>query len=609
MPGLGGDYVLTIGDGDACESASRTTSEAALQPTDPEMNEADLTTLEHAVAVNARSARAHTRLGNGYRMLKKFDRAIASYDAAIALQPDHAAAHVGRGAVLLKQKRYAESLAALLRATSLDTDSADAWAGLGRVLGKLAQHGAAANAYRKAIATDPDTPFIKSRLLQHKMLACDWTDIDGLIADITADLDAGKPSARPFIWQAVATSAQSLHRCAKIYGGGVSDAPVAASWQRKAGDRIRIGYVSGELRDHSISYLRAGVFEAHDKRRFEVIAFDNGWDDGGVTRQRIDQAVNRIIDISRLSDVEAAAAIAREQIDVLIDLNGFNGLNRLGVLALRPAPVAATLPGYPGTLGADYIDYILSDATVLPLAHMPFYAEKAVHLPDSYQPNDQGKAIADRHFSRAEVGLPDDTFIFCCFNANYKILPQMFDVWMRVLHAVKDSVLWLLADNDEATANLRREADARGIDPARLIFASRMPLADHLARHSFADLFLDTLPCNAHATASDALWAGLPLLTCIGETFSGRVAASVLKAVGLPELICGSMADYEAAAIRLASAPDELAQLKARLADNRLTTPLFDTVRYTRHLEAAYVAMHERHLAGLPPAPIAIAAD
>lgn len=567
--------------------------------------------LELAVAADATSACAHMLLGNGYRSLKQFDRAIACYDAAIALQPDDAAAHIERGAVLLKQKRYSESLAASLRATALDADSATAWAGLGRILGKLGQHGAAASAYRKAIAIDPDLPFVKSRLLQHRMLACDWADLDALTADIQVDLDAGKPSARPFIWQAVATSPQNLQRCAEIYSsvGPSASALTAPGTTHRQGGRIRIGYVSGELRDHSISYLRAGVFEAHDKSRFELVAFDNGWDDGSVTRGRIDNAMDRIVTINALSDADAATAIAREEIDVLIDLNGFNGLNRLGVLALRPAPVQATLPGYPGTVGADFIDYILSDATVLPPEHVPFYAEKVVHLPDCYQPNDRNKTIADRRFSRADVGLPDAGFIFCCFNANYKILPSIFDVWMRVLHAVDGSVLWLLEDNAEATANLRCEAAARGIDPARLVFAPRMPLADHLARHACADLFLDTLPCNAHATASDSLWAGLPLLTCIGGTFSGRVAASLLKAVGLPELISTTMADYESTAIRLANDPTELEQLKAKLATNRLTTPLFDTARYTRHLEAAYVAMHERHLAGMPPAHITIDTD
>ena len=573
------------------------------------MSKSDVAMLEQSVARDAGSAHARTLLGDGYRAMNKFDRAIASYDAAIALQPDHAAAHVGRSAVLLKQKRYTESLAASLRATSLDPESAQGWAGLGRVLGKLGQHGAAASAYRKTITIDPDLPFIKSRLLQQKMLGCDWAGVDGLIADIDADLDAGKPSARPFIWQAVAMSPQSLQRCAEIYSGAESTAAVTPRPPRKAGARIRIGYLSGEFRDHSISYLRAGMFEAHDRSRFDVVAFDNGWDDGGVTRGRINRAMDRIIDISAMSDAEAATAIADEEIDILIDLNGFNGLNRLGVLAMLPAPVQATLPGYPGTLGTGFIDYILSDATVLPPEHMPFYAEKAVHLPHSYQPNDRGKAISVRRFTRAEVGLPEHGFVFCCFNANYKILPPMFDVWMRILQAVEGSMLWLLADNAEATANLCREAAARGIDPARLVFAPRATLADHLARHACADLFLDTLPCNAHATASDALWAGLPLLTCIGETFSGRVAASLLKAIDMPELIAPTMAEYEAAAIRLGTAPAALAQLKAKLADNRLKTPLFDTALYTRHLEAAYMAMHERHLARLSPAPITIDAD
>ena len=305
--------------------------------------------------------------------------------------------------------------------------------------------------------------------------------------------------------------------------------------------------------------------------------------------------------IRDLSDEDAAAVIAEAEIDVLVDLNGFNGANRNAVMARRPARLQMTFPGYPGTLGADYIDYMLCDAVVIPPQLRQHYRESIVLMPHSYQANDRQKPIADRAFSRAELGLPDSGFVFCCFNNTYKIMPRMFDVWARIMHAVPGSVLWLLHDNPHASANLRKEAANRGIDPARLVFAPRMPLADHLARHRAAGLFLDTLPCNAHATASDALWAGLPVLTAPGSTFSARVSASLLHAIHLPELVAPSLSDYESQAIELARNPALLAGIAARLHANRMVSPLFDTALFTLHLEKAYKIMHRRQLAGLRP--------
>ncbi|HEX7791942.1 MAG TPA: hypothetical protein VF467_15615, partial [Afipia sp.] len=301
------------------------------------------------------------------------------------------------------------------------------------------------------------------------------------------------------------------------------------------------------------------------------------------------------------------ARLLRElEIDIAVDLNGYTEGMRPGVLAHRPAPVQVNYLGFPGTLGAAYMDYIVADATVIPDRQRPFFTEKVVHLPDSYQANDRLRPISDRTFARDELGLPPDGFVFCCFNNNYKITPQTFDGWMRILVHVPGSVLWLIEDNATASANLRKEAAARGVDPQRLVFAARMVPEEHLARHRCADLFLDNMPYNAHTTASDALWAGLPLLTCAGETFAGRVAASLLRAMGLPELVTSSQDDYERLAVELATKPDRLKALRQKLADNRLTAPLFDTVRFTRHLEQAYGAMHTRRKAGQKPEHIVI---
>ena len=340
--------------------------------------------------------------------------------------------------------------------------------------------------------------------------------------------------------------------------------------------------------------------ELHDRSRFEIYGVDNGWDDQSEIRKRIDASVQKIIDIRGLSDARSAAAIWDNEIDILINLNGYFGEERNRVFAQRPAPIQVNYLGFPGTLGAPYIDYLIADEIVVPPDHRKFYTEKIVYLPNCYQANDRKKVVSSYKFTRAECGLPEGAFVFCCFNNNYKIVPTVFDSWMRILDRINDSVLWLTEDNAAAASNLRKEASARGVSAQRLVFAKRLPLGDHLARHCLADLFLDTLPYNAHTTASDALWAGLPVLTQIGETFAGRVGASLLSAIGLPELITSTTEEYEALAIELAKSTEKLAIIRSRLANNRLTTPLFDTRQFTRHIEAAYVAMYERFRANLP---------
>jgi predicted O-linked N-acetylglucosamine transferase (SPINDLY family) len=317
--------------------------------------------------------------------------------------------------------------------------------------------------------------------------------------------------------------------------------------------------------------------------------------------KRLKAAFPRFIEARTLSDEHIANLIRSSEVDILVDLMGFTKDARTEVFARRPAPVQVNYLGYPGTMGSSYVDYIIADKTVAPVEHQPFYTEKIVHLPDSYQVNDSKRRIAELTSTRQGAGLPETGFVFCCFNNSWKITPDVFSVWMRLLHQLKGSVLWLLSDNEGAQRNLRKEAQRRGIDPFRLKFAGRLPLDEHLARQRLADLFLDTLPCNAHTTASDALWAGLPVLTCLGETFAGRVAASLLNAVGLPELITTTPETYERMAIELATHPERLAVIKHKLAENRLTAPLFDTKLFTKHIEAAYTAMHARDQTGLAP--------
>lgn len=365
--------------------------------------------------------------------------------------------------------------------------------------------------------------------------------------------------------------------------------------------KLRVGYLSTDFHRHATAYLIAELFELHDRARVEVCAYSYGPDDGSAIRRRLVGACDRFVEIAGASFEDAARCIYRDEIDILIDLKGYTRATRTEILALKPAPIQVSYLGYPGTMGADFIDYIITDRFISPPDQEPFFSEKFVYLPDCYQVNDRQRKIAEQTPTRTESGLPEDGVVFCCFNNTYKITPAVFDIWMRVLKGIPGSVLWLLEANGGSVVNLRREAKKRGVHPERLVFTPRMSMEKHLARFRIADLFLDTFPYNAHTTASDALWAGLPVLTCAGETFASRVAGSLLTAIGLPELITTSLADYEALALRLARSPARLAGLRKRLQKNRLTAPLFDSPRFTRHIESAYQMMWEVYLKGEAP--------
>jgi predicted O-linked N-acetylglucosamine transferase (SPINDLY family) len=370
--------------------------------------------------------------------------------------------------------------------------------------------------------------------------------------------------------------------------------------------RIRVAYVSADFHAHATSVLMAGVFEHHDRSTFETVAISYGRDDGSPLRGRVQRAFDRFLDVRGKNDADVARLMRALEIDIAVDLKGYTSEARPAVFASRPAPVQVNYLGFPGTMGAPFIDYLIADPIVVPEAHKPFYSEQIVWLPDTYQANDRTREVNETPIDRAGAGLPPSGFVFCCFNNSYKIQPPVFDVWMRLLKNVEGSVLWLVDDNPTTTNNLKREAEARGIDPQRLAFAPRCPLPEHLARHRLADLFLDTLPYNAHTTASDALWMGLPLVTCMGTTFAGRVAASVLHAAGLPELITETLEQYEALALRLARDPGGLARIKDRLVADRASMRLFEVERFTRGLETAYSMMHERRQRGVQPQAFAV---
>jgi len=563
---------------------------------------------DHALELNPRHLKAIINRGNALRDLRRYGEALASYERVLALKPDFYEVLYNCGNVLQDLGRHDEAITRYDRALALKSDYPDALSNRGNALVKLKRPDEAALSFARLLELAPDYGFAKGALLHAKMLCCDWEGLSGLAESIENDIRAGCKSAEPFAHQAISRSAPALKRCAEIFAAEKFPPAGIRLWngERYGNARIRLGYVSGEFYQQATSILMAELFERHDRNRFELFAFDNGRDDGSEIRGRIKQAFDEMVDITRLGDREAAAAIRRRQIDILVNLNGYFGRARQGVFSLRPCPVQVNYLGFPGTIGAGYIDYIIADPQVIPPEQKACYTEKVVYLPDTYQVNDSKRRIAARMPTRAEVELPDNGFVFCCFNNNYKITPDMFDIWMRLLTKVPGSVLWLLEGNEVASRNLRREAEARGVASERLVLARMIQLDEHLARHSLADLFLDTLPYNAHTTGSDALWAGLPLLTCQGTTFPGRVAASLLKAIGVPELITSSPYEYEALALALATRPAQLAGIRAKLARNRATHPLFDTDRFRSHIEAAYLTMWERAKRGEPPVSFAV---
>lgn len=558
-----------------------------------------LAAYDKSVAIDPAYVQAWNDRGLALKELKRFGDAIQSFERALALKPDFAGAWNNAGNTYWDMGAIDQAADAFTTAISIAPDFALPYRNRASMLAARRDlYGQAVKDFTEALRVDPASAFVRGELLHMKMMGADWTGLAEDMALINSGVRAGKEVVMPFIYQAVSESPADLRACARIYAALYPPAPrpAFAAW-RKPG-RVRLGYLCGEFRSHATSYLTIGVFELHDRDRFELVAFDNGRADDSDTRARLEKAFDRMIPIAGLGAAEAAQRIADEGVDVLVNLNGYYGAGRTDVFAQRPAPVQVNFLGFPGTLGADYIDYIVADRIVIPENEQAHYVEKVAYLPGCYQANDSRRGRPDIVTTRADHGLPDDAFVFCHFNHAYKLTPAMFASWMRILKLAPGSALWLLDSRGSFAENLRAAAAAQGVDPARLIFAPVSPHAPHLARLALGDLFLDSLPYNAHTTGSDALWMGLPLLTCRGSTFPGRVAASLLTAAGLPELITETLADYEARAVEIARDSGMLAGLKAKL--KRIdATPLFDTARYTRELEAAYLAMlREKNVPG-----------
>lgn len=570
-----------------------------------------LASYEAAIAAKSAYAEAFCNRGNVLVELRRPAEAAASYGRALALKPDFAEAHNNRGIAFKELRRLEEAITSYDAAIAARPDYAEAFNNRGNALRDAKRPDEATASYDAAIALNPGLDFLPGEAFHTRMHACDWRRYDDGRASLAAQIASNARALSPFIALSSFDSCEIQSAASKIWVDAkyAQFAPSPFPPPDAKAHKIRVGYYSADFRMHPMAFLMQNVFRLHDRRRFETFAFsfDNPADDP--LNAELRGAFDHFLDVSNFADSDVVALSRERSIDIAIDLAGFTAGRRTNVFALRAAPVQVNFLGFPGTMAAPFIDYIVADATVIDAGMRRFFSEKIITLPDTYYPTSYGADLfrTERTFSRAELGLPENAVVFCCFNNNYKITPAVFDVWMRILRRVEGSVLWLFEDNSTAAARLRKEASARGVDSQRLIFAGRMKVADHLARVAAADLFLDTLPYTAHTTATDALWAGVPIVTKIGESFAARVAASVLKAAGASELVTQTWQGYEALAVELATRPEALAAIKQKLATNRSSVPLFDTARYTGNLEAAYAAAQSRRITGLRPDDIVVA--
>lgn len=551
----------------------------------------------------------HHNLGTTLLRLGRYAEAVLCFDRALDLRPQYAEALNNRGEANCQMRQWNLAMADLQRAVRLRPNQAATRFLLGRIWREMKRYDLALEQFYEARRLLAHNPLLTCGIIAAKMHSCKWDGLDSESSQLQRALDSGTPAVEPFValslWDDPALHKTAAQLQIRNYLLAASNSLGAFNGSRKVG-KIRVGYYSADFRNHPVAQLIVELLELHDRDNFEWYGLYVGPEVHDPLRVRVEAALDHFLDVRERSDREIAQLSRDLGIDIAVDLMGFTQDSRLGCFAYRCAPVQVSYLGYPGTTGATYMDYVVADRVVIPPEAEEYFTEKVVYMPHSYQANDSRPFIAKRVFAREELGLPSTGFVFCCFNNNFKILPLTFDGWMRILRSVEGSVLWLLGDDPVVSANLRQQAAMRGVAPDRLIFASRMPLDQHLARHRSADLFLDTFPYNAHTTASDALRAGLPLLTCMGKSFASRVAASLLHAVGLPELVTSTPEAFEARAIELAHDPAQLAGLRERLRNQGSQSHLFDTPGFARDIESAFMTMHDRQQKGLPPQVIEV---
>lgn len=542
-------------------------------------------------------------LATCYATIGKFDASLSLYNKCLSLDPNSPYLHYNIGRLYDELGSYQNALDSYNSTIQLDPNFSYAYANKAGALVELKRYDEAIIFFNQALKLNPNLDWVAGDLLHIKMKICSWSGLAESLAGISRNVLANKKFVQPFPLLALNNDALLHKKSAEIYAINKYPpnyllGPIA---KRPKIQKIRIGYFSADFYNHATGYLIAELFELHNKSQFELFGFSFGPIANDEMHQRLKKSFDHFIEVGEKSDIEVARLSRDLNIDIAVDLKGFTQHARTRIFAYRAAPIQVNYLGYPGTMGTDYMDYIIADITLIPPESQSYYSEKVVYLPGSYQVNDRKRLISHRRFDRQDLGLPEDGFVFCCFNNNFKILPSTFEGWMRILKAVEGSVLWLFQDNLWAAENLKKEAEKQGIAAARLVFAERLPLPEHLARHRQADLFLDTFPWNAHTTTSDALWAGLPVLTLMGQSFASRVAASLLNAIDLPELITKTQEEYESLAIGLALNPNKLTEIKKKLASRHSTSSLFNTPLFTKNLEAAYIKMTDRYQADLQP--------
>lgn len=570
---------------------------------DPQSADAALATTSHATRVVPQFALGWGLHGAVLQAHGRYAEALVAWEEALRLKPDYAEILLNSGALLRKLHRHAEALARFQQLLQLQPENKAALGNAAILLSEFKRTGDAIRAFEKLLELDPQVDYGLGLLLYERLHICDWQGYAELKSGIEQGLAEGRRTCKSLALMAVCDDAAAHQQSARLFAAQHFPPARQRLWNGEVyrHRRIRLAYLSADLREHPVGHLVAGVLERHDKSRFETFAISIGIDDGSRLRERMLQGFEHFVDVRGWGTRQIAQWIRDQEIDVIVDLGGYTSDARSDILAFKPAPVQVNWLGYPGTMGVPTMDYILADRYVIPTSAEHLYDEQVVRLPHAYLPTDASITVSERTPTRAECGLPETGFVFCCFNHDYKIGPDLFGLWLRLLQQVSGSVLWLMSRNPNSMANLRAATAAAGVDPARLVFATRVPkVEDHLSRYRVADLFLDTHPYNAHTTAADALMAGLPVLTRRGQSFPSRVAAGLATVAGVPELVTETAAEYETLALALAADPARLATLKAKVARARTESPLFDTAGFTRDLEAAYIAMwRSRQLDGV----------
>jgi protein O-GlcNAc transferase len=581
------------------------------------VDEAELL-MRKAIEVLPQNAIYHHNFGTLMKGQGRWKEAIRCYQKAVEIDPNYVDAHYNMGDALLNYGNLRHAISCFQKALELKPDFAEAYTNMGNAFQDLGELEEAIACYKKTLQLEPYYPEAYCQLFFLLKETCSWEEIEGIERELDAFVASSSDLKTvdfesPFVSVATYAQPDRNYAVARLWSANIAK-EVSRFGPRFSFDdrrlskrRITVAYLSSDFHDHATAHLMLSLFGLHNRNEFEILCYSYGQDDGSGYRKRIQHDCDRFIDVANKGYCEVAEHIHETMVDILVDLKGYTTGGRMQIAALRPAPIQVSYLGFPGTTGADFIDYIIADRIVIPEDQAPYYSEKFVYLPHCYQVNDHAQVIAEKKWTKSYFGLPEDGMVFCSFNQGYKIDPTMFNVWMKILVGVPDSVLWLFVKSKTAEKNLKQGAEARGVNPERFFFAERLPKQDHLARLALADLALDTRIYNGHTTSSDSLWTGVPVIALQGSHFASRVSSSILRAIGLPELITKSLGEYESLAIRLAHKPDELQAIQEKIARNRSKAPLFDTARFVKYLEKAYKEMWEIFVAGEEPRHIAVA--